>query len=65
MPRPDRVEVATIKGGDLSDAEPLGDRDNSRVGGTEGEVRIDLDQLGHPLVVDQLEIDDCERLLDD
>jgi hypothetical protein len=39
---------------------------DSRVGRTEREVGVNLNQLGHPLVVDQLKIDDCdERLLHD
>jgi hypothetical protein len=65
MPWPDHVEVTTVEGSDLAQPEPLGDGDNSRVGGPEWEVGIGLDQLGHPLVVGQLEIDDRQGLLHD
>ena len=60
MARPNRVEVAAIQRGDLGDPEPLGDGDDGRVGRAEREVGVNLDQLGHPRVVDQLEIDDRE-----
>ena len=53
------------RGGDLADPELLGDGDDSRVGGPEWEVGVGLDQLGHPLVVGQLEIDDRQCLLHD
>jgi hypothetical protein len=47
---------------DLGDPQPLGDGDDSRVGGTEREVGVGLDQLRHPLVVGQLEIDDRQSV---
>jgi len=65
MPWPDRVEVTTVEGSDLAHPEPLGDGDDSRVGGPEREVGVGLDQLGHPLVVGQLKIDDGQCLLHD
>lgn len=39
------MEVAVVKRGDLSDAEPLGDSDDGRVGRAEREVGVDLDKL--------------------
>jgi hypothetical protein len=56
------VEVAAIQRGDLSDPQPLGDGDDSRVRRTEREVGVDLDQLGHPLVIDQLKVDNRQCL---
>ncbi len=63
MPWADRVEVATVEGGDLAHPEPLGDGDDRRAGGTEREVGVGLDQLRHTLVVGQLQIDDRQGLL--
>ena len=57
------MEMEPVKRSDLDDSKPLGDRDNSRIRRTEREVGIDLDQLGHPFVVDQLKIYNRERLL--
>jgi hypothetical protein len=62
MPWPDGVKVPTVEGGDLADPEPLGDGDDSRVGGPEWEVGVGLDQLGHPLVVGQLEVQTSEQI---
>lgn len=65
MARPNRVEVAAIQHDDLGGPEPLGHRDDGRVGRAKREVGLGLDQLGHSLVVDQLEVDDREGLLRD
>jgi hypothetical protein len=59
------MKVTAVKRRDLGDPEPLGDGDDSRVGGTEREVGVGLHELGHPLVVGQLEIDNYEGLLHD
>jgi hypothetical protein len=65
MPRANRVEMTPIERRDLDDAEPLGNSNDCCVGSTEREVGVDLHQLGHPHVVDQLKIDNRQRRLDD
>jgi hypothetical protein len=59
------MEVTAIERRDLGDPEPLGNGHDGSIGRTEREVGVDLDQLRHSFVVDQLKIDDRERLLHD
>lgn len=59
------MEVAAVESCDLGDVEPLRDLDDRGIGGAEREVSIGFDQLGHWLVVLDLEIDDRQGLLHD
>jgi hypothetical protein len=63
MSRSYGTEVAVIEGGDFGDVEPLGDGDDCGVGGAQREVRVDLDEFGHTLVIFNLEINDRYGLL--
>jgi len=44
---PDRAEVTVVDGHDRRDVESLGERDDTGVGGAQGEVPISPHELGH------------------
>lgn len=44
----DDAEVPPVQGGDVDRAEPLRDRDDDGVGGTERQGRVPLDEVGGP-----------------
>jgi hypothetical protein len=49
--RPDDREVTAIERRDVRLAEPFGRRDDRRIDGSQREVRVTLDELGHSLEV--------------
>lgn|GEM_PF-2814602 len=60
-----RPEVAVVERGDLGDVQALGDGNHGGVGGAEGKVAVDVDEIGGAGVVVESLVDDGERSSDD
>lgn len=60
MGRANNREMAPIQHGHLDDPQPFRDCDHANISGSQRQIRIPADQLGHPRIIRRRQIDGLE-----
>ena len=61
----DHLKVPAVKGGDLVQVEPLGERYHASIHGLEPQRRVGGEQFSHPSVVMRRDLNDAELVVGD